>query len=123
MNSYKELIVWQKAFDLTKEVYRLTSLFPASELYGLTSQLRRAAVSIVSNIAEGFSRKSQRETVQFFSIAFGSTSEVETQLLLGKEMEFAAVHEFVRAEDLSLQVRKMLNSMLSSSKKNTISKS
>ncbi len=113
MNSYKELIVWQKSFALTKEIYRLTELFPKSEVYGLSMQLRRAAVSVVSNIAEGFSRKSVKENAQFISIAFGSTSEIETQLLLGKELSFAPAKDFEKAESLLIEVRKMLNVMLS----------
>ena len=111
MNSYKDLIVWQKSFALSKEIYRVTGLFPRSETYGLCDQLRRASVSIVSNIAEGFSRKSVLENMRFNSIAFGSTSEVETQLLLAKELGFAAQEEFVFAENLLVEVRKMLNAM------------
>ena len=118
MNSYRDLIVWQKSFEFTKEVYRLTSTFPKEEIYSLTSQMRRAAVSIVSNIAEGFSRKSFRENAQFLSISFGSTSEVETQLLLAKDLHFASEKEFARAESLLLEIRKMLNTMLSNAKKN-----
>ena len=113
MNSYKELIVWQKAFELTKEIYRLTGFFPKSELYGLVDQLRRAAVSVTSNIAEGFSRKSIKENAQFVSVAFGSTSEIETQLLLAKELKLAPSEEFIKVEGLLLEVRKMLNVMLS----------
>lgn len=116
MNSYKDLIVWQRAFGLVKEIYRITEFFPGTEIYGLTNQLRRAAVSVVSNIAEGFSRKSPKEKKQFFSIAFGSTSEIETQLLLAKELCFAPTHEFSKSEGYLLEVRKMLNSMLSKSK-------
>jgi four helix bundle protein len=111
MNSYKDLIVWQKSFALSKEVYRITMLFPKSEMYGLGDQLRRASVSIVSNIAEGFSRKSVLENLRFNSIAFGSTSEVETQLLLAKELEFAPPKDFFIAENLLMEVRKMLNAM------------
>lgn len=112
MNSYKDLIVWQKSFLLAKEIYRLTEHFPKSELYALTNQLRRAAVSVFSNIAEGFSRKSERENLQFLSIAFGSTSEIEAQLLLAKELGFAARDKFPGIESLLVEVRKMLNTML-----------
>lgn len=112
MNSYKELIVWQKSFELTKEIYHITILFPKSEIYGLSMQLRRAAVSVVSNIAEGFSRKSVKENAQFISIAFGSTSEIETQLLLGKELGFISSQDFEKANSLLIEVRKMLNVML-----------
>jgi len=82
-------------------------------MYVLTNQLRRASVSIVSNIAEGFSRKSFKENGQFISIAFGSTSEIETQLLLAKELGHTEGPEFIKAENLLEEIRKMLNSMLS----------
>ncbi len=117
MNSYRDLIVWQRSFQLAKGIYRLTSLFSENERYGLVSQLRCAVVAIVSNIAEGFSRKSLRENLQFFSIAFGSSSEVETQLLLAKELLFAPPHEFSKSENLLLEVRKMLNAMISKAKR------
>ena len=113
MNSFKDLIVWQKSFQLTKDVYEATGRFPKHEIYGLSSQLRRAAISITSNIAEGFSRKSERENAQFISIAFGSSSEVETQLLLAKEFNYLGDKEFEKLSAILIEVRKMLNSMLS----------
>lgn len=78
INSYKDLIVWQKSFDLVRQIYQLTDNFPKMEIYGLTSQMRRAAISIPSNIAEGFVRKHTKEFSQFVSIAFGSGAELET---------------------------------------------
>ena len=84
--SYKELIVWQKSIQLVKSVYRLTEQFPKSELYGLSSQMRRAAVSIPSNIAEGYKRKGRAEFLQFLSIAEGSSAELETQIIISKEL-------------------------------------
>ncbi len=86
---YKDLLVWQKGMNLAKLVYKLTVRFPSEERYGLTSQLRRAAVSVPSNIAEGQARQSTREFIQFLSHAEGSLAELETQLLLGVEMGFA----------------------------------
>jgi four helix bundle protein len=86
---YKDLLVWQKGMNLAKLVYKLTAKFPSEERYGLTSQLRRAAVSVPSNIAEGQARQSTREFIQFLSHAEGSLAEVETQLLLSVELEFA----------------------------------
>ncbi len=79
---YQELLVWQKAMDIASEVYDLTRGFPNDERYGLVSQMRRAAVSIASNIAEGHARESTREFLRFLSIALGSLAELETQLLL-----------------------------------------
>jgi carbamoyl-phosphate synthase large subunit len=86
---YKELLVWQKGMNLAKLVYKLTMRFPAEERYGLTSQLRRAAISVPSNIAEGQARRGTNEFLQFLSIAEGSLAELDTQLLLSVELGFA----------------------------------
>ena len=88
MKSYRDLIAWQKAMAMVTEIYRLTSAFPSEEKFGLTSQLRRAAVSVPSNIAEGHSRNSDGEFKQFLGIARGSISEVETQLLIAVNLGF-----------------------------------
>ena len=112
INSYKDLTVWQKAFNLVIEIYKLTDEFPKSELYGLTSQMRRAAISIPSNIAEGFTRKHRKEYTQFISIAFGSGAELETQLLLAKTLKLAPEKEFKVSEGLLEEVMKMSNSLL-----------
>ena len=85
---HKELKVWQKSMEFVKNVYEITEQFPETEIYGLTSQLRRAAVSIPSNIAEGSARSSDRELIQFLYIAIGSMAEVETQLILARELGF-----------------------------------
>ena len=113
INSYKELIVWQKSFKLVKQLYEITKAFPKAEIYGIISQIRRAAVSIPSNIAEGFVRKSKKEFSQFVAIAFGSGAELETQLLLAKELGFITEQEFVATNSLLQEVMKMLNSLLS----------
>ena len=86
IKSYKDLIVWQKGYELVKQVYILTSKLPQSEIFALQSQMRRAVISIVSNIAEGSSRKTRKDYCQFIHIAYGSTSELETQLLLCKDL-------------------------------------
>jgi four helix bundle protein len=111
MNSYKDLIVWQKSFTLTKKLYILTNQFPKNETYGLISQIRRAAVSIPSNIAEGHGRKSDNEHRQFYSIAYGSALELETQLLLAKDLEFIIQEDFNQVNSLLEEVLKMLNVM------------
>ena len=85
---YKDLIVWQKAIDLATWIYSLTSRFPKEELYGIVSQMRRAAVSIPSNIAEGQSRQHKSEFIQFLSIAKGSLSELETQLIISGRLKY-----------------------------------
>ncbi len=88
-NSYRDLVAWQKAFALCLNVYRFTEQFPKTEIYGLTSQLRRAAVSVVSNIAEGQGRKTRGEFQQFLGQAKGSLSEMETQILIAAELGYA----------------------------------
>ena len=88
MRNYRELVAWQVAFDLAKLTYKLTESFPKSEAFGLTGQLRRCAVSIASNIAEGAGRSSKKEFAQFVSIARGSLNEYDTQYLLAKELGF-----------------------------------
>jgi four helix bundle protein len=113
IKSYKELIVWQKSMELVKEVYKLTKRFPSSELYGITSQIRRCAVSIPSNIAEGYGRKSTKSYAQFYSIAYGSALELETQLIISKELRLAPVEKFKEVDGLLTEVSKMLNSMIS----------
>jgi four helix bundle protein len=113
LNSYKELIVWQKSFELAKKIYKNTENFPKSEIYGLTSQIRRAGISIPSNIAEGFARKHRKEFSQFISIAFGSGAELETQLLLVKELKFITDKEFNELNSLLEEIMKMLNSLKS----------
>ena len=88
IRSFKDLIVWQKAYKLTLEIYKITAEFPKHEQYGLTAQMRRAAVSVVSNIAEGYSRKGRPEYINFLSIAYASLSELETQALLSKDLAY-----------------------------------
>lgn len=86
IESFKDLIVWQKSMNLVKEIYVITANFPKSEIYGLTSQMRRAAISIPSNIAEGKKRKTRNDYIQFLRIANGSAAELETQLLITKDL-------------------------------------
>ena len=100
LNSYRELIVWKKGIDLVLEIYQITYLFPKEELYGLISQIRREAVSIPSNIAEGYSRKHRQENLRFLRISFGSGTELETQLVIAKKLELAPSQAFKKSEDL-----------------------
>jgi four helix bundle protein len=88
MKSYTELIVWQESIKLVKEIYAITRRFPKEEIYGLISQMRRSAISIPSNIAEGFMRQHRPEIVQFLYIALGSCGELNTQLIIAKELKF-----------------------------------
>jgi four helix bundle protein len=108
IRSHRDLQVWQLAMQLVVEVYRLSSRFPHEERFGLISQIRRAAVSVPTNIAEGRARFGHREFRQFASIARGSVAEVETLLEIATRLEFAAPSEFEKATGLCLQVARML---------------
>src|SRR3989344_2489746 len=108
--SFKDLIVWQKSKDLAVEIYKLTGEFPKSELYGLTSQMRRAVISISSNIAESYHRFHKKEKQQFLTIAFGSGSELESQIEIAKVL-FPKL-DYSEAENLVSEVMKILNNFL-----------
>jgi four helix bundle protein len=112
---YKELTVWQKSMDLTEEVYRITALLPKTEVYGLCSQLQRAAVGIPSNIAEG-SKRGVKEFIQFLTIASGSAAEVETQLLVAQRL-YTNI-SFEKALALDEEILKMLFSLIKNLRKN-----
>ncbi|MDO8572369.1 MAG: four helix bundle protein [bacterium] len=114
--NYKDLIVWQKSMDLVTEVYKLTSNFPSSEVYGLVSQMRRAAVSIVSNIAEGSKRNTKKDFNQFLAIAMGSGAELETQIEISTRLKFADQSYFTSVNSLLNEVMRMLNKMVMSLK-------
>ena len=114
MKTHKDLTVWQKAMELVMEVYKATKMFPREEIFGLTSQKRRAVVSIPSNIAEGYGRLQQRETENFLSIALGSACELETQLILSKDLGYISLDE---VEQLTIEVQniiKMLAALIKS---------
>ena len=112
VQNYKDLIAWQKSMQLAKEVYVLTKKLPKDELFGLTNQLRRAAVSIFSNIAEGNGRLSRKEYLHFLSIARGSKSEVETQLLFCVELGYLQEADIETALGLCTEVSKLLNRLI-----------
>lgn len=110
---YKNLIVWQKGKNLCIRIYRLTDSFPDSERFGLISQLRRAAVSIPSNIAEGSKRNTRRDQNQFYTIAYGSGAEIETQLCISKELFPKLAKEVEVVENDLQEVMRMLNKLRS----------
>lgn len=109
--SFKDLTVWQRSIELTKETYKLSSVFPKQEDFALTSQLRRAAVSIPSNIAEGSKRGTQKDFVQFLRIASGSAAELETQLIIVQEVYSGT--DCKRALDLLDETQRMLAALIS----------
>ena len=112
MKDFRKLLVWEKSHKLTLDIYRVTSLFPREELYGLTSQIRRASVSIPANIAEGCGRDSERELLRFMRIAMGSSSELEYELLLAQDLGFISDEEFNKIQGDLVEVRKMLNAFI-----------
>jgi four helix bundle protein len=112
MEDFKDLKVWAKAHQLTLGVYRLTRTFPKDEMYGLTSQLRRAASSIGANIAEGCGRRSDAEMKRFCQIARGSANEVEYHLLLARDLQYLASAEFEDLEEKAHEVQRMLASFV-----------
>ena len=114
MAAYTELKVWQKSMELVESVYALTATYPADERYGLSKQMRRASISIPSNIAEGYGREQQGYIGQFLRIALGSARELETQLLIGIRLGFATVEQSTTAQFQCDEVRKMLRGLLRS---------
>ena len=114
VQGYKDLIAWQKAMDMVAEVYHLTADYPKDERFGLVSQTRRAAVSVPSNIAEGYGRQTRREYVQFVHISRGSANEVETQLLVAVRLGFVAAEQARSAVDLILEVQRILKGLVTS---------
>ena len=117
VSTHKDLNVWKKAMDLAAQVYSLTAKFPKEELYGLTSQIRRSAVSIPSNIAEGAARHSRKEFIQFLHIASGSVAELETQLLLAIQIGLLSGDHIISHVE---EVRRLLLGLLRSLKKKPI---
>lgn len=109
IKDFKDLIVWQKAMDLVQEVYRLVKKLPKEELFALSDQIRRSAISIPSNIAEGQGRNSTKEFIQFLSIAKGSKSELETQLLLSVKINYLNESDIETSINLINEIGKMIN--------------
>jgi four helix bundle protein len=115
--SYRELIVWQKAIRLVTEIYRATRQFPRDELYGLTSQLRRAAVSVPSNIAEGQARFSRKEFHHFLSQAQGSLVEIETQLIIAQNLGYLPTQQSEPLLAKTAELGRILNGLIASIKR------
>ena len=111
-NSYKELLVWQKSVDLVSEIYELTEKFPKSEVYGLVSQMQRAAVAIPSNIAEGQRRNYKKEFLQFLYVSYGSGAELETQIEICKRLPRLKDLDYTGVESNLEIIMKMLNALI-----------
>ena len=108
--THKDLDVWKKSVNLVENIYKLTEHFPQKEVYGLTNQIRRAVVSVPSNIAEGAARNSKKEFSQFLYISLGSLSEVETQLIIAKRLKYMNKYD----DTLIVEIRKMLIGLIKS---------
>ena len=112
--SFRDLAVWQRAVAMSLEIYKLASVFPDSGRFGLTNQLRRAAVSVTSNIAEGYGRSTRGEYLQFLGHARGSNSELETQLIIARELGFGSKQMLHKAETSCNEVGRMLGALMKS---------
>lgn len=112
ISSYKDLIVWKKAIQLVLEIYKLTALFPREEIYGVSSQLKRASVSIASNIAEGSIRGSKKDFSHFLRMASGSVAELETQIEICKNLPFGKKLEYNEIDGLAVEINKMLHGLI-----------
>lgn len=112
MNSYKDLIVWQKSINLVVLIYKVTETFPKSEMYGLTSQIRRAAVAIPSNIAEGQRRGHKPEYLQFLRVAYGSGAELETQFIIAHKVGYLLQNDYSHVVDLLDEIMRMLTKLI-----------
>ena len=114
VKNYQELIVWQKAMDLVEDVYKSSRDFPREEIYALTSQIRRAAVSIPSNIAEGQGRRTTLDFLRHLSIAYGSLREVETQILIARRLRYVTQTRVDEVMDFAGEVGRLLNGLMNS---------
>lgn len=112
IKSYRDLIIWQKAVDLVTKVYSVTGNFPSSEIYGLTNQLRRCAVSIPSNIAEGYGRNSTADYKRFLQISVGSLYELQTQVVIAFNLTYVSKMQYDELTGLSIEIDKMIYSII-----------
>ncbi len=117
VKNYQELVVWQRAMDLVQEVYELSKQFPREELYALTSQIRRAAVSVPSNIAEGQGRRTTSDFLRHLSIAYGSLREVETQVMIAQRLKYVTDAKVEFLMDRTGEVGRLLNGLMSALEK------
>ncbi len=116
MQTHKDLIVWQKSIDLAEAIYIATRQFPKEETYGMVQQMRRAATSIAMNIAEGYARNSDKETLHFLYVAVGSAAEVDTQIILSERIGYLDNNEASLLERQITAIRKMLNALITTLK-------
>jgi len=111
---FTDLLVWQKGHQLVLLIYKITSQFPTKEVYSLVDQMRRAVISITSNIAEGFARKGIKEKIQFYYLAVGSLTELQNQLLVARDVGYLEAETFGKVNILTVELNKLLNSLIRS---------
>ena len=116
IRDFTDLLVWRKGHQLVILVYKTTREFPKGELYALVDQLRRAVVSVTSNIAEGFSRQTRKEKIQFYYMAAGSLTEVRNQLIIAKDLGYVNSSDFAKLSDITVEVNKMIHGLIKSIK-------
>ena len=114
ISTYKDLLIWQKGIQIVKEVYLICKTFPKEEVYGLQSQIKRSSVSIPSNIAEGWGRSYTKSYIQFLKYSRGSLLELETQIIIAKELNFISTEKFNKIQGLITEESKMLNAFIKS---------
>ncbi len=117
MKNFEDLVAWQEAVSLAKSIYHLTSTFPKQEQFGLTSQLRRAVISVSSNLAEGFGRFGQKDKERFYTIALGSLLEVRSQVLVSEALVFATANDIKPILSKITDVHKLINALISAQRK------
>jgi four helix bundle protein len=117
IRSFRDLDAWKEGHRLVLEIYKMTKSFPKEEMFGLSNQLRRSAVSITSNIAEGFSRKSLKEKIQFYSMAKASNTELQNQLLIARDVGYLSEEKFKQLEEQSIRVNKLISGLIRYCKK------
>lgn len=116
IKSFTQLNTWKEGHHLVLQIYSITRGFPKDEVFGLTNQIRRAAVSFTSNIAEGFSRNSYKEKLQFYSMALGSLTEIQNQLLIAKDVRYINEKEFNKLTELTITIHKLTNGLIKKTK-------
>ena len=116
IKSFTDLDAWKEGHKLVLDIYRITKNFPEEEQFGLTNQLRRAGVSFTSNITEGFSRNSYKEKLQFYSMALGSLTEIQNQLLIVKDIGYITAEEFTKLAEQTVKISKITNGLIKKSK-------
>ncbi len=113
VESFKDLIVWQKGIELVNEIYKVTKLFPKEELYGLTSQMRRAAISVPTNVAEGWGRGTTKNYIQFLEISRGSLYELNTLIIISTNQEYLSSVKCAEIENIINEIGRILNAIIS----------